>query len=96
MLGAVLIEKEVCSSTNYLTLIAKLESRTLDEKLLRALFESRIKNRLVSTLTQETVASVRASPTSVEALPILISNVNLTQLEEAEAATTTYHDELIA
>ena len=46
ILGAVLIDKEICESTNYINLSARLKGNSLDARLLRIMFESRIKQRL--------------------------------------------------
>ena len=45
-MGAVLIDKEISESSNYMKLSAKMKGRTIDAKMLRVLFESRIKQRL--------------------------------------------------
>jgi len=43
ILGAVLIDKEISESSNYMNLSAKMKGSTKDDKMLRILFESRIK-----------------------------------------------------
>jgi len=45
-MGAVLIDKEISESNNYMNLSAKIKGSTIDEKMMRVLFESRIKQRL--------------------------------------------------
>lgn len=46
IMGAVLIDKEISESNNYMNLSAKIKGSTIDEKMMRVLFESRIKQRL--------------------------------------------------
>mmetsp|Transcript_2387 Transcript_2387/g.3032 ORF Transcript_2387/g.3032 Transcript_2387/m.3032 type:complete len:269 (+) Transcript_2387:111-917(+) len=46
ILGAVLIDKEIAESINYVSLSAKLRGQSRDARLLRILFESRIKQRV--------------------------------------------------
>jgi hypothetical protein len=42
ILGAILIDKEISESTNYVNLSAMLKGRTRDSKMLRIIVESRI------------------------------------------------------
>ena len=59
ILGAVLIDKEISESTNYMNLSAKMKGSNFDEKLLRVLFESRIKQRLALQVPQEIVKELK-------------------------------------
>ena len=43
ILGAVLIDKEISESTDYINLSARMKGTNRDQKMLRILFESRIK-----------------------------------------------------
>ena len=47
ILGSVLIDKEISESKNHMALSAKLKGQSRDKKLLRILFESRIKQRII-------------------------------------------------
>lgn len=58
-MGAVLIDKEISESSNYMKLSAKMKGRTIDAKMLRVLFESRIKQRLALQVPQETVEQIK-------------------------------------
>ncbi len=55
ILGSVLIDKEISESRNHMALSAKLKGQSRDQKLLRILFESRIKQRLVLAVPQESI-----------------------------------------
>ena len=47
ILGAVLIDKEISEATDYMKLSARIKGQSRDAKLLRFLFESRMKQRMV-------------------------------------------------
>lgn len=47
MLGAVLVDKEIASACDYPKLLSRLQKTTYEEKMLWALFESRINHRLI-------------------------------------------------
>lgn len=55
ILGAVLIDKEITESKDYMKLSARLKGQTRDSKLLRILFESRMKQRMALAVPQATV-----------------------------------------
>lgn len=50
ILGVILIDKEISKSRNYLKMLARMEGRTFDARMLHYLFESRINYRLLLTL----------------------------------------------
>jgi len=92
ILGAVLIDKEISESTNFMNLSAMLKGRTRDSKMLRILFESRIKQRLLLCLSQETIAQIRESPNSTSAQDLLNQ---VTRLGGTSEEDTTFHHEII-
>ncbi len=55
ILGAVLVDKEIAESKSYVNLSARLKGPSIDSKLLRLLFESRMKQRLALNVPQETI-----------------------------------------
>ena len=59
ILGAVLIDKEISEATNYMKLSARIKGQSRDSKLLRVLFESRIKQRLALSVPQTTIDTLR-------------------------------------
>jgi len=59
ILGAVLIDKEISESRNFMALSARLKGQSRDQRLLRILFESRIKQRLTLSVTSETIATLK-------------------------------------
>lgn len=52
ILGAVLIDKDIAECTNYMLLSAQLKGVSRDARLLRILFESRIKQRIALAVPQ--------------------------------------------
>ena len=59
ILGAVLIDKEVSESTNYMNLTAGLRGSSRDARQLRILFESRIKQKITQAMPQELIDKMR-------------------------------------
>ena len=50
ILGAVLIDKQVCESTDYVALSVQLRGMTHEARLLRMLFETRIRQRIAEAV----------------------------------------------
>jgi hypothetical protein len=92
ILGAVLIDKDISESTNYVNLSAKLKGRTRDKKMIRVLFESRIKQRLLLSWSQETIEKIRESPNSTSALELL---ERVTKLGGTGDEDTTFHHDIM-
>ena len=59
ILGAVLIDKEISEAQSYVKLSARIKGQSRDSKLLRVLFESRIKQRLALSVPQATIDTLR-------------------------------------
>ena len=66
ILGAVLIDKEIAESTNYVNLSARLRGHSRDARLLRILFESRIKQRIAQSVPMEMVERLKRSEAKKE------------------------------
>ena len=59
ILGAVLVDKQVCESTDYVKLSIKLRGFTQEARLLRMLFETRIRQRILESAPDDLTDKVR-------------------------------------
>lgn len=55
ILGAVLIDKEISESMDYMNLSARMKGHSRDSRALRILFDSRIKQRIAQAVPQQII-----------------------------------------